>query len=338
MALLVGSTPLSEKRRIYEDIQDGLVDIVIGTHALFAKAVQYNSLGLAIIDEQHRFGVNQRKALMDKGEHADLLMMSATPIPRSLALSIYGDLEISTLYMFPNVKRDVSTRIVDSEDKRIFEVVDKAIEKKQKVYIVAPLIEFNEGDKYSVEKLYARYLLRYKEKVGLLHGKMKQNEKEVILDKFSNGDIDILVSTQVIEVGIDVKSATVMVIYDANSFGLASLHQLRGRIGRDGSKSICLLALDDMEEQEKLEILTKSNDGFEIAEKDLALRGPGELVGVKQSGIPDFRYLNMIDDIKIFVVARDDARKIIANRKKDEYQYLLKHCQKSIEYKPIIKV
>ena len=338
VALLVGSTPLSEKRRIYEDISDGLIDIVIGTHALFAKAVKYNSLGLVIIDEQHRFGVNQRKALMDKGEHADLLMMSATPIPRSLALSIYGDLAISTLYMFPNVNRDVTTKIVDSEDKRIFDVVDKALNKNQKVYIVAPLIEFNENDKYSVEKLYARYLLRYKEKVGLLHGKMKQNEKEMVLDNFSNGSIDILVSTQVIEVGIDVKSATVMVIYDANSFGLASLHQLRGRIGRDGSKSICLLAVDNLEDKEKLEILTTSNDGFEIAEKDLALRGPGELVGIRQSGIPDFRYLNMIDDIKIFVVARDDARKIIANKNNEEYRYLLSHCLKSIEYKPIIKV
>lgn len=338
VALLVGSTPLSEKRRIYEDIEDGLVDIVIGTHALFAKAVKYNSLGLVIIDEQHRFGVNQRKALMDKGEHADLLMMSATPIPRSLALSIYGDLEISTLYMFPNVKRDVITRIVDSEDTKIYDVIDKALSKNQKAYIVAPLIEFSEGDKYSVEKLYARYLLRYKQKVGLLHGKMKQNEKEEVLEKFAHGDIDILVSTQVIEVGIDVKSATVMVIYDANNFGLASLHQLRGRIGRDGSKSVCLLAIDDMEDKEKLDILTKSNDGFEIAEKDLALRGPGELVGVKQSGIPDFRYLNMIDDIKIFVVARDDTRKIIANKSNEEYRYLLSHCLKSIEYKPIIKV
>ena len=338
IALLVGSTPQSEKRRIYEDLSDGLIDLVIGTHALFTKSVKYNSLGLVIIDEQHRFGVNQRKALLDKGEHADLLMMSATPIPRSLALSIYGDLEISTLYMFPNVQRDVATRIVNSEDERIFKVVDKALKNSQKVYVVAPLIEFSEDEKYSVEKLFATYYARYHEKVGLLHGKMKNNEKENILDRFANGDIDILVSTQVIEVGIDVKNATVMVIYDAHSFGLASLHQLRGRIGRDGSKSICLLAVDELEEDDKLEILVKSNDGFEIAEKDLSLRGPGELVGIKQSGIPDFRYLNMIDDIKIFVVARDDARAIIKDKKNKNYQYILKHCLKSIEYNPIIKV
>ncbi len=338
IALLVGSTPMSEKRRIYEDLQDGLIDIVIGTHALFTKSVQYSSLGLVIIDEQHRFGVNQRKALMDKGDHADLLMMSATPIPRSLALSIYGDLEISTLYMFPNVKRDVITKIVDSNDDKIFETVDKALASGHKVYVVAPLIEFSEDEKYSAEKLFARYLLKYHEKVGLLHGKMKSNEKEEVLNNFAFGDIDILVSTQVIEVGIDVKKANTMVIYDANNFGLASLHQLRGRIGRDGSKSTCLLAVDDLEEKEKIEILVESNDGFEIAEKDLAMRGPGELVGIKQSGIPDFRYLNMIDDIKIFVVARDDAREIIKNRDEKDNQYIVRYCLRSIEAKPIIKV
>ena len=338
IALLVGSTPQAEKRRIYEDLQDGLIDIVIGTHALFTKSVQYSSLGLVIIDEQHRFGVNQRKALMDKGEHADLLMMSATPIPRSLALSIYGDLEISTLYMFPNVKRDVTTKIVASTDEEIFKTVDEALKTNHKVYVVAPLIEFSEDEKYSVEKLFSRYLLKYHEKVGLLHGKMKANEKEEVLNNFAFGDVDILVSTQVIEVGIDVEKANTMVIYDANSFGLASLHQLRGRIGRDGSKSTCLLAVDDLEEKDKIKILVSSNDGFEIAEKDLALRGPGELVGIKQSGIPDFRYLNMIDDIKIFIVARDDAREIIKNKDTKDNQYIVKYCLKSIQAKPIIKV
>lgn len=338
IALLVGNMPLSEKRRVYEDIQDGLYDIIIGTHALFAKAVQYNSLGLVIIDEQHRFGVNQRKALMDKGDHADLLMMSATPIPRSLALSIYGDLEISTLYMFPNVKRDVTTKIVSTEDEIIFKTVDQALAENRKVYVVAPLIEFSEDEKYSVEKLFSRYLLKYHEKVGLLHGKMKSEEKEKVLEDFAYGDVDILVSTQVIEVGIDVKKANTMVIYDANSFGLASLHQLRGRIGRDGYKSTCLLAVDNLEDEEKIDILVRSNDGFEIAEKDLSMRGPGELVGIKQSGIPDFRFLNMIDDIKIFIVARDDAREIIKNRNDKDNQYIVKYCLRSIAAKPVIKV
>ena len=338
IALLTGSTPLNEKKLIYEDLKDGLIDIVIGTHALFTKSIQYSSLGLVIIDEQHRFGVNQRKALLNKGEHADLLMMSATPIPRSLALSIYGDLEISTLYMFPNVKRDVATRIIDAEDNKIFTVVDKALSRNQKVYIVAPLIEFSDSDKYSAEQLFMRYFAKYHQKVGLLHGKMKQNDKNKVLNDFAFGNIDILVSTQVIEVGIDVKNASVMVIYDANNFGLASLHQLRGRIGRDGSKSICLLAVSNKEEAEKLEILVNSNDGFEIAEKDLSLRGPGELVGVRQSGIPDFRFLNMIDDIKIFIVARDDAREIIKSKNNEQFKYLLDYAKKSIESEELIKV
>ena len=167
---------------------------------------------------------------------------------------------------------------------------------------------------------------------------MKSDEKEKVLDDFANGNVDILVSTQVIEVGIDVKKANTMIIYDANSFGLASLHQLRGRIGRDGSKSICLLVVDNIDDEEKIEILVKSNDGFEIAEKDLAMRGPGELVGIKQSGIPDFRYLNIIDDINSFIVASDDAREIIKNKNLKENQYIVKYCLRSIESKPVIKV
>ncbi|MBO6280776.1 MAG: ATP-dependent DNA helicase RecG [Bacilli bacterium] len=337
IALLVGSLSPSEKKDIYRDIEDGSYDIIIGTHALFTKSVVYSSLGLVIIDEQHRFGVNQRKALMNKGDHADLLMMSATPIPRSLALSIYGDLEISTLYKFPNIKRDVTTKIVNSESEEIMEVIGQTLEDKRKVYVVAPLIEFSEDGKYSVEKLFARFVLKFGAKVGLLHGKMKQEEKEEVLDKFVNGDVDILVSTQVIEVGIDVKKASAMVIYDANSFGLASLHQLRGRIGRDGHPSICLLAITDMDEEDKLEILVKSNDGFEIAEKDLSIRGPGELVGIRQSGIPDFRFLNMIDDIKIFIVARDDARYILANKNNTEFTSLINYCKNSIEESDIVK-
>ena len=329
IALLLGSTPLSEKKQIKDDLKEGYIDIIIGTHALFTKDTIYSSLGLVIIDEQHRFGVNQRIALASKGDHADLLMMSATPIPRSLALSIYGDLDISTLYTFPSTKRDVKTFVADSDDPIIFKTVDEALENGKQAYVIAPLIDFSENGKYSVEQLYARYVLRYKAKVGLLHGKMKQEEKEDVLNKFYNGDIKVLVSTQVVEVGIDVKNANTMVIYDATNFGLASLHQLRGRIGRDGYKSTCIL-LSDAEDKDKLDILTRSEDGFAIAEEDMKQRGPGELAGVKQSGIPDFNFLNIVDDYKIFVVARDDAKEILKHKDNKNYQWLIKRAEKLI--------
>ena len=336
IALLLGSTPASEKKQIKDDLKEGYIDIIIGTHALFTKDTIYSSLGLVIIDEQHRFGVNQRIALANKGEHADLLMMSATPIPRSLALTIYGDLDISTLYTFPSTKRDVKTIITNSEDHLIYQTIDEALENNKQVYVIAPLIDFSEDGKFSVEQLYARYLLRYKSIVGLLHGRMKQEEKEETLNKFYSGEIKILVSTQVVEVGIDVKNANTMVIYDATHFGLASLHQLRGRIGRDGYKSTCLLVSND-EEADKLEILTRSEDGFAIAEEDMKQRGPGELTGVKQSGIPDFSFLNIVDDYKIFVVARDDAKEILKNKDNKNYQWLIKRAEKLINQEEIKK-
>ena len=340
IALLLGSTPLIEKKRLYEDIEDGSIDIVIGTHALFTKSVNYSSLGLAIIDEQHRFGVNQRLMLASKGEHTDLLMMSATPIPRSLALSLYGDLDISTLTTFPSKKREVTTSIINSNDKQIFDEVEKSIESHHQVYIVAPLIDYREDERYSVEKLFARFALRFKGKVGLLHGNMKNDEKELALEKFYSGEIPILVSTPVIEVGIDVKGANLMVIYDASNFGLASLHQLRGRIGRDGSSSKCLLTLDDendLEAKERLNILVNSEDGFVIAEEDMKLRGPGELAGFKQSGIPAFSFLNVVNDYKIFVVARDDAKNIIKNRNDKEFQFIISKAEKEVNKSPILK-
>ena len=339
IALLVGNTSAKEKKEIYRRLEEGDIDIVIGTHALFAKAVVYSSLGLVIIDEQHRFGVNQRKALLDKGDRADLLMMSATPIPRSLALSIYGDLEISTLYSFPYSKRDVTTRILPSDSAQIYKLCEQYLSKNNKVYVVAPLIEFREDGKYSVEQLYARFVLKFGKKVGFLHGKMTTEEKEKVLNEFATGDIDILVSTQVIEVGIDVKTANLMLIYEANSYGLASLHQLRGRIGRNSEHGDCVLVYDknDEEDLDRLQILVDSNDGFEIAEKDLSLRGPGELTGIRQSGLPNFQYLNVIDDIKIFVVARDDAKYIIEHKDEKGFSYIYSRCKQEIEKEPLIK-
>lgn len=339
IALLVGNTPAKEKKEIYKDINEGYIDIIIGTHALFAKGLQYSSLGLAIIDEQHRFGVNQRITLADKGEHTDLLMMSATPIPRSLALSIYGDLDISTLYTFPNKHREVITEIVSSTDERIFNKVDESLKIDKRVYVIAPLIDYREDERYSVEQLYARYVLKYGAKVGLLHGKMKNEEKLEALEKFNNGETPILVSTQVVEVGIDVKSANLMIIYDANNFGLASLHQLRGRIGRDGSKASCLLAVDDIddEEKERLSILVESDDGFKIAEKDMKLRGPGDMTGIRQSGLPSFAFLNIIDDFKIFEVARNDAKEILKNKDKKGNMWVINRARKEIDDNSIIK-
>ena len=336
IALLLGSTPASEKKQIKDDLKEGYIDIIIGTHALFTKDTIYSSLGLVIIDEQHRFGVNQRIALANKGEHADLLMMSATPIPRSLALSIYGDLDISTLYTFPSTKRDVKTFVTGSDDERIYQTIDEALANNKQAYVIAPLIDFSEDGKFSVEQLFARYLLKYKGIVGLLHGRMKQEEKEEALNKFYSGETKILVSTQVVEVGIDVKNANTMVIYDATHFGLASLHQLRGRIGRDGAKSTCILVSDE-EDVDKLDILTRSEDGFAIAEEDMKQRGPGELTGVKQSGIPDFNFLNIVDDYKIFVVARDDAKEILKNKENKHYQWLINSAERLINQQEIKK-
>lgn len=338
IALLVGNTPTKEKEVIYRDLEEGYIDIIVGTHALFTKKVNYSSLGLVIIDEQHRFGVNQRQALLDKGKDADLLMMSATPIPRSLALSIYGDLDITTLSTYPNLERKVKTVITNPDNKIIDECIEKALNQKQKVYIVAPLIEL-EDDRFSVEELYKLYEKKYPNNVILLHGKLSAEEKEKALIEFSEGNKSILVSTQVIEVGIDVKAATLMIIYDASNFGLASLHQLRGRIGRDGSKAACLLVVDknDEEAKEKLSILVNSFDGFKIAEEDLKQRGPGDLAGIRQSGLPEFTYLNVIDDIKIFETARDDAKYIINHPNEKGFQYIIDKAKKSIEYNPISK-
>ncbi len=336
IALLLGSTPASEKKKLKEAINEGDIDLIIGTHSLFTKDTNYASLGLVVIDEQHRFGVNQRIALANKGDHADLLMMSATPIPRSLALTVFGDLDISTLFSFPNQKRDIITKIFNSESPKIFGAVDYALSNDKQVYVIAPLIDFSEDGRFSTEQLYEKFAVQYGEKVGVLHGKMKQQEKEEVLQKFYDGIIKILVSTQVVEVGIDVRNATTMIIFDATHFGLASLHQLRGRIGRDGSKGYCLLITND-EESEKLDILTKSEDGFKIAEEDMRQRGPGELTGIKQSGIPDFAFLNIIDDYKIFIAARDDATEILQDKDNKAYQWIIKRAHYLINHGNIKK-
>ncbi len=339
IALLLGSTPIEEKRSIISDLSDGIIDIIIGTHALFSKSTRYSSLGLVIIDEQHRFGVNQRMLLASKGDHADLLMMSATPIPRSLALSIYGDLDVSTLSLFPSSSRVIRTSIVESDDKLIDETIETMLKENRQIYIVAPLIDLREDERYSIDKLAGHYLLKYPGKVSVLHGKMKQEDKELALENFYSNKTPILVSTPIIEVGIDVKNAGAMIIYDANNFGLASLHQLRGRIGRDGRSGTCLLIYDkdDEEVEEKLNVLVQSNDGFYIAEQDLKMRGPGEMMGLKQSGLPNFAFLNIVNDYKIFVVAREDAKLIMNAKEEKKYKWIIAKCVREIQKDDFVK-
>jgi ATP-dependent DNA helicase RecG len=301
IALLVGGLSSAEKKAIKESLLDGTIDILVGTHALFSQDTEFFSLGLAIIDEQHRFGVNQRDLLKDKGRQADLLMMSATPIPRSLAMTVYSDMDISTLTQFPFASRQVKTKIVEEQDALIDYAIEAALEQQKRIYVVAPKIMESSSGKQSVVTLYQHYAKKYPKKVTLLHGKLDGEEKEDALHKFSTGYTPIIVSTTVIEVGIDVKPATVMIIHDADTFGLASLHQLRGRIGRDGSEALCLLVIQDqqLEGLERLKVLVDSNDGFYIAEQDLQLRGPGELMGSKQSGLPGFQYINIVKDFSI---------------------------------------
>ena len=299
--LLVGSLPSPDKKAIKESLLNGTIDIIVGTHALFSQDTEFFSLGLAVIDEQHRFGVNQRDLLKDKGKQADLLMMSATPIPRSLAMTFYADMDISTLTQFPFAGRKVKTKIVEEGDALIDYAIKAALEQQKRVYIIAPKIMESESGKQSVVTLYQQYAKRYPKQVTLLHGKLDAGDKEDALHAFTTGYTPIIVSTTVIEVGIDVKPATLMIIHDADTFGLASLHQLRGRIGRDGSEALCLLVVQNqaLEGLERLQVLVDSNDGFYIAEQDLQQRGPGELMGSKQSGLPGFQYLNIVKDQEI---------------------------------------
>ncbi len=318
ITLLVGALSSDERKKALSSIASGESDIIIGTHALFSSSVIYRSLGLVIIDEQHKFGVNQRARLLNKGDDADLLLMSATPIPRTLALTIYGDLDISTLDSFPQGKRKVKTSCVKENDPSIDALIEESIATNHRVYIIVPQIEGEEDSNVSVKEVNKRYREKYPGKVTLMHGKMKDEDKEFALLSFKSGFTPILVATSLVEVGIDVKEADLMIVYSPTHFSLSSLHQLRGRIGRGGDEANFLLVLDKKNDEgnEKLKILEKEDDGFKIAEEDMRLRGPGEMAGVKQSGIPSFAVANIIDDFKMFECARDDAKWLLD--KKDD--------------------
>ena len=323
--LLVGSLTKKQRSEALEEIASGEANFIIGTHALFTKDVDYLNLGLAIIDEQHKFGVNQRATLSSKGDNCDLLLMSATPIPRTLSMTFYGDLDVSTLTEFPAKKRKTATKIVKSKDSCINKTILNSLNNDGRVYVVAPQIEIGEEGDSSVLSLYLKYEEKYPGKCVLLHGKMNNEDKEVALASFAGGLTPIIVATSVIEVGIDVKQSDLMIIHDPSHFSLSSLHQLRGRIGRNGQDSICYLAYDDNdeEEKEKLQILVDYEDGFKIAEEDLRRRGPGELIGTKQSGIPSLEMANIVSDFKMFEAARDDAAFILNNAEEKGFAYIL---------------
>lgn len=320
VGLLTGREKGKKRTIILDDLKNNKINILIGTHAVFVEDIIYANLGLIVIDEQHRFGVEQRLALTRKGIQADLLVMSATPIPRSLALTVYGDMDLSKLDEKPIGRTPIQTRVLPL--KRIDEVISKIKEKttsscnKTQVYWVCPLVEESEkSDLTAAEQRYEILRQTFGNRVGLVHGKMKDTEKDAVMEQFARGELDILVATTVIEVGVDVKTASIMVIEHAERFGLAALHQLRGRVGRGNTQSSCLLLYGNgLTEKaiERLDIMRQTEDGFLIAEKDLELRGAGELLGKQQSGLMNFRLADLSVHTSLLTTARDDARTILS--------------------------
>ncbi len=318
VALLTSSLKSSEKSDLYQRIKKGDVQLVIGTHAVIQQAVEFHRLGLSIIDEQHKFGVVQRALLKKKGENPDVLVMTATPIPRTLAMTIYGDLDISLIDEMPPGRMPVETKVYpESARGRVYRIVDEEVRKGRQAFIVYPLVEAS-------EKLQLRDATRMAEqlqrevfpqfRIGLLHGRMKSEEKEAIMMEFKEGRIQILVATTVIEVGIDIPNASVMVVEHAERFGLSQLHQLRGRIGRGRYPSKCILLAQYRSSEEariRLRAMERTSDGFQIAEEDLNLRGPGEFFGTRQSGLPDFRVAHILRDAPLLVEARREAFRLV---------------------------
>ena len=315
IGLLTGSTTAKNKRALKEQIESGECNVVVGTHAMIQSDVIFKNLGLVITDEQHRFGVEQRTALSQKGENANVLVMSATPIPRTLAMVIYGDLDVSVLDELPKGRLPIKTFRVNSPyHNRLYEFLRKTMDNGQQGYIVCPLVEESESDlipateyyDYLKANLFKNYTL------GLLHGQMKAKEKDEVMARFYSGEIQLLISTVVIEVGVDVPNATVMIIENAERFGLSQLHQLRGRIGRGSEQSTCVLLSDAQNEEalNRFQVLCDTNDGFVIAQKDLELRGPGDFFGSRQHGLPDMHIANLMTDTRILYEAQKVAKEI----------------------------
>lgn len=319
--LLTSSTKKGERNKILQNLKNGETQVLIGTHSLLNDELVYNNLGLVITDEQHRFGVNQRQTLQEKGKDVDVLYMSATPIPRTLALTIYGDMDITEIRTKPGGRKEIITKIFkNSELKKVLEKMLDEIKAGHQIYVVAPLIDDEEDEKMNVTSLKDKFDVAFNGMVptGLLHGKMKPNQKDEVMNSFKNGDTKILISTTVIEVGVDVKNATMMVIFNAERFGLATLHQLRGRVGRNDMQSYCYLISDY--DAERLKVLEESNDGFYISEQDFKLRGGGDIFGIRQSGEQSFKIANLNRDYKILMQCKSDAEEFLKSKNLDDYK------------------
>ncbi|MBO4667660.1 MAG: ATP-dependent DNA helicase RecG [Bacilli bacterium] len=317
--LLTGSTSKKDKMRIYTGLKNGTISMVIGTHALIQEEVVYNNLGLVITDEQHRFGVHQRSNLQNKGIKPDVLYMSATPIPRTYALTIFGDMDVTNIKELPKGRQKIETFVMkNNQIKEVLEMMLEELKKKHQIYVIAPLIEDSENsDLATVCKLKDQMKLAFGEyyKIDIVHGKMASQAKDIIMEQFKNNEIQILISTTVIEVGVDVSNATEMVIFDADRFGLSTLHQLRGRVGRGSSKSKCILISDS--DTERLKIMETVDDGFTISEEDFKLRGHGDLFGTKQSGDMSFKIADIKSDYKILLQAKKDSKEYLLNKETD---------------------
>lgn len=339
--VLSASKSSQARKEILQALLCGDIDILIGTHSLISDDLVFKNIGLVVVDEQHRFGVNQRRKMADKGDNVDFLLMSATPIPRTLASVVFGDLDVSTITEYHSSKAEVITKVIHQNSiAPILSDLLSFIKDKQQIYVVCPSIEENEeSDAKSVNSIYKalRKVLPKEISIDYLHGKLKSSEKDDVMHRFTHQKTDILVTTTVIEVGVNVKSANIMVIYDADRFGLSQLHQLRGRVGRGEETGYCFLLSDTEDELslKRLEVLEHNNNGFEIANKDLELRGPGEIFGLKQSGIPSFLVANLVLDAKILEVAKEDAFEIVKNKHIKENQNYIENIQKQLSLESI---
>lgn len=321
---LSSSVKGKRRREILEKLRQGEINLLVGTHAIIQQEVVFQNLGLVITDEQHRFGVNQRKMLREKGEFVDVLMMTATPIPRTLAISAFGDMDVSTITQMPKGRKPVETYLIDSGklDRALNFIQDEILSKGQQAYVITPLIEESEAmdvqNAVEVSHLWQHHF-QGRAKVGLMHGRLSQAEKDAVMDDFVVNRSQILISTTVIEVGVNVPNANLMLIYDAHRFGLSQLHQLRGRVGRGSEQAYCLLMSDIKNEAslERLTIMTQTTNGFEISEADLKLRGPGDFFGEKQSGVPVFKMADLVQDFNILQVAMQDAYRLVSS---DEFK------------------